>query len=204
MTASSSPPDFAAQAKDPAYGAPLPEGKLYEGPRRLHFEGYREDKAGTPTFRYQVNADEPHPAEVSERPEPLRRPVAVGVARHFMLDLPAQRTAWLWAGEANATPRLLDPARNNIATLDDQQPTTELPAEDRLLVLPQGGGRAVVLAVPTAPPGTRWCLRRQDGRWQALLCLPTTSRPARVAVRLDVWVPYRDDPELLKDFLSRK
>ena len=42
----------------------MPEGKLYDGPRQLRFEGFVTDKAGLPTFRYRLNAEETQPVAV--------------------------------------------------------------------------------------------------------------------------------------------
>src|SRR5262249_41836929 len=98
-TASAEPPDFLARAKDPAYGGSLPEGKLYDGPRKLEFEGYTVNGEGLLTFRYRLRPDDSASVEVSERPEPLRSPVAAGIARNFTVQVPAERTPWLFAGE---------------------------------------------------------------------------------------------------------
>src|SRR5262249_7761626 len=116
-TASQEPPDFAARGHDPAFGALLPEGKLYDGPRQLRFGGYAIDQTGVPTFRYRVQAADTHPLEVSERPAPLRSPVAPGLVRHFDVGLPAEEIPWLLAGETNHEPRLLD-AQGNPLPLD--------------------------------------------------------------------------------------
>src|SRR5690606_27772993 len=50
------PPDFAAMAKDPAYGAAVPNEQIYQGPKRLHFDGYTLAADGRPTFRYRVES----------------------------------------------------------------------------------------------------------------------------------------------------
>src|SRR5581483_7586532 len=47
-------PDFAARAKDPAYGASPAEGQAYSGPRAYQFDGYDTDTAGRPTFHYRL------------------------------------------------------------------------------------------------------------------------------------------------------
>jgi mono/diheme cytochrome c family protein len=200
VNASHEPPDFAAQARDPAYGGPVPEGKLYTGPRRLQFEGYAIDQAGTPTFRYRLVAEEDHPLEVSERPAALHNAAGPGLLRHFGLTVPGQRTAWLLASEGQE-PRLLD-AKGQPQTADLKAGRLELSATGRAVVLPQGGERAVVLVVRSAPEGTRWLLERRGATWQALLRLPETPRPTEVGVDLEVWGPYRDEPGLLKELLT--
>jgi cbb3-type cytochrome oxidase cytochrome c subunit len=201
LTASDTPPDFAERVKDPAYGGPVPEGKLYGGPHQLHFDGYATDKDGAPTFRYQVQAASAHPMDISERPGPLHSSVAVGLARHFTIQAPPQETPWLVAGETTRQPRLLDAAGAPVA-LDLQGTSAEVPAADRLVVLPQDGDRVLVLAVAAAPEGSRWHLRRLGDRWQLLLRLPQGGGERQV--ELNVWAPYRDDPGLLKELVSRK
>jgi mono/diheme cytochrome c family protein len=202
-TTTDEPPDFAALARDPARGAALPEGQLYDGPRQLRFVGYATDKAGVPTFRYQVNIGESQPVTVSERPEPLRHAAGIGVCRQFTLDVPPHRTAWLWAAEATQAPRVLDRAGNRVAT-DATSGAAETAAAERALVLPQGGGRVVLLTVASAPAGTRWHLARHGGGWHALLVLPASSEAARLSVRLNVWTPYRDDAGFLKELSGIK
>jgi hypothetical protein len=194
VSASREPPDFAARAKDPAYGAAMPEGKVYDGPRQLSFEGYATDKDGVPTFRYKLQAADPHPVEVTERPEPLRCGVGVGVARQFTIKATDQQTAWLFAGETGREPRLLDAKAAPLA-LDLKAGQAEVPAAGRLLALPQDGNKVIVLGVSGAPEGTRWHLRKLDGKWQALLRLPAGSASAKVLT----WAPYRDEPALLKE-----
>lgn len=190
------PPDFAARAKDPAYGAAPPEGQIYDGPRRYQFLSYTTDPAGWPSFQYRVDA-----LEIEERPEPLKSAVATGLARQFHLQTPAGQNAWLLAGETAREPRWLD-AQGQPLPLDLKTPVLELPAGGRLLVLPQDGERVLALAVATVAPGARWHLRRQGSTWQALLVLPPTSAPARTDVTLKLWVPYRDQPEFLKELIG--
>jgi mono/diheme cytochrome c family protein len=194
---SKEPPDFAARAKDPAYGAAMPEGRVYDGSRQLAFEGYTTDKEGLPTFRYRVQAADPHPVEVTERPEPLRSGAGVGVARQLTIKATAQQTAWLFAGETGREPRLLDGKATPLA-LDLKAGEAVVPAAERLLALPQDGDKVIVLAVSAAPEEARWHLRKLNGKWQALLRLPPGAASAKVLT----WAPYRDDPALLKELVS--
>jgi mono/diheme cytochrome c family protein len=196
VTDSREPPDFAARAKDPAYGAALPEGKVYDGPRQLAFEGYTTDKEGLPTLRYRIQAADPHPVEVTERPEPLRSGAGVGIARQFTIKA-AQQTAWLFAGETRREPRLFDGKATPLA-LELKAGELEVEAGGRLLAMPQDGDKVIVLAVSGTPNGTYWHLRKLDGKWQALLRLPAGATSARV----QTWAPYRDDPALLKELMS--
>jgi hypothetical protein len=202
-TDSQEPPDFLSRTRDPAYSAPLPEGKLYDGPRQVRFEGYSTDAAGLPTFRYRVEAADPHPLAVSERPEPLRSPVAAGLMRHFRIDVPGRETPWLFAGEAARKPRLLD-GKGTPIPLNLKGIEAEASAAGTLLVLPQPGERPVVLALAAASAGCRWHLRRSGNTWQALLQLPPAVSDEQVQFDLKVWAPYRDEPGLLKELLPAK
>jgi mono/diheme cytochrome c family protein len=197
VSASAEPPDFAARAKDPAYGAALPEGKVYEGPRQLAFEGYSTDKGGMPAFRYRLQAADPHPVEVTERPEPLRCGVGVGVARSLSVKATPEQRAWVLAGESGREPRLLD-AKGAPVALDLKSEQADVPAAGRWVVLPQDGDKVIVLAASGAPDGTCWHLRKLGGKWQALLRLPAGSASAKVLT----WAPYRDEPALLKELVT--
>jgi hypothetical protein len=202
VTYSNEPPNFAALASDPAYGAPLPEGKLYDGPRQIGFDGYSIDKAGLPTFRYRINAADPEPVRVSERPEPLRGPAGVGVARRFQLETAAKQTAWLLAGESNREPRVLDGKGAPVSAA--LKPGGIEIGVDRVLVLPQEGDRALVLMSNGVPEGSHWQIRQQDKKWQVLLRLPAAKDGGKVAVGINVWSLYRDEPALLKELFPAK
>jgi hypothetical protein len=204
LTTSETPPDFGGRAKDPAYGAPVPEGQLYTGPHQLGFQGYSTDHAGVPTFRYQVHAADAQPLDVTERAEVLHTPVGVGLARRFTLHGPARQTAWLFAAEASRPPRLFDAGGTSLPFDLGQGTWTEVAAAGRFVVLPQDGDRVLVLGVTSAPDGSRWHLQRSDGRWQTLLRLPPAVVSGPVRVDLSMRVPYRDEPALLKELLSAK
>ncbi|HEY1861289.1 MAG TPA: hypothetical protein VGG61_13090 [Gemmataceae bacterium] len=199
---SNEPPNFAALASDPAYGAPLPEGKLYDGPHQIRFDGYRVDKTGLPTFRYRVNAADADSVKVSECPEPLRSPAGVGVARRFSLEVSQQQTAWLLAGETNREPRVLD-AKGAPISVDLKAGIVEIPT-DRVVVLPQEGDRSLVLTAVSVPEGSQWQLRRQEKKWQLLLRLPAAKEASKLAVGMNVWSLYRDEPALLKELFPSK
>jgi mono/diheme cytochrome c family protein len=197
------PPDFAARSLDPAYGADPGEGKVFQGKRRLFFEGYAVDKKGYPAFRYRLAVGESTSLKVTERPEPLRGSAGVGVARRFQLTVPKGQQCWLRAGEARADPRLLDKDGKPVA-LDVKSGKAEVTAHGRALVLPQDGGKAVVLALAQGPKEARWHLRRRGGVWEAVLLLPPPKDGAKLEVAVNVWAPYRDEPGLLKELVSMK
>jgi mono/diheme cytochrome c family protein len=200
---SQTPPDFAARARDPAFGGPLPEGKVFTGRRELFFDGYSLDRDGLPTFRYHLEPEFGKRVAIEERPEPLRGPAGVGVARCFQVQAPARKTLWLLAGESAQLPRTLD-AKGEATPLTGAGNTMEIPAAGRRLVLSQGGPRVTVLAPAALPRGAVWHLRREGSAWKVLLRLPGGGAAARYDVRLDVWSPWRDDPALLRELGSQK
>jgi mono/diheme cytochrome c family protein len=200
---SNEPPDFTALAKNPAYGATMPNNKVFDGQKQLQFDGYSLDKDGLPTFRYRVEASESNPVSVKERPEPLRRSVAVGMGRHFALHVPAQRVVWLLAGETSAEPRVLD-GKAKPVTVDLKAGKLELPAADRLVVLPQEADKIIVLGVSAAPEGSKWLLQKQAKTWQLLLRLPPPDKASDLKVDLNVWAPFRDEAELLRELITKK
>lgn len=203
VTSSLAPPDFAALAQDPAQGAQMPEGQVYAGPRAVQFVDYRLDKKGRPVFRYRLQ-ENGTAVEITERPEPLRQPSIFGLARHFTLDLAAGKAAWLNAAEGGREPRLLDAHSLTPARIPGQASGGEHDAAGHLLVLPQGDGRALVLAAPVAPAGARWNLRQANGKWQARLAIPPAKAAGSMSVVIHLWSIPRDEPALIKDLLSAK
>jgi cytochrome c2 len=202
VTTSHEPPDFTTRARDPAYGAPLPEGKVFEEPASLHFEGYATDKAGAPTFLYHLLTPAGEKVTVSERVEPLRSSAAAGVGRRFSVQTPSGQTAWLLLGETSRDPRVLD-AKGTALGLDLKPGRVELPVGDRFPLLTQDGDRVVVLSALAVPAGSSWFFQREGTVWKLLLRLPTAKQSAKLQVDVNVWSPYRDEPALLKELLSR-
>lgn len=197
---SNEPPDFAAQNKDLGWGAPLPANTVYDGPRHLQFDGYTLDKDSAPTFNYRLDAASNKPVKVRERVEPLKNPAGYGVGRRLALDVPAQRGAWLLAGETTGKPRLLD-AKGNAIDLELKSDQIEVPCANRMLVLPQGD-RAIVVGTKTFPEGARWVLQKHGGTWQVLLHLPAGDKANAMKVGIDTWSPFRDEPGLLKELFA--
>jgi len=200
LTPSRRPPDFARRAGDYAWGAPVPANAIYQGPMRVTFAGYALDPAGNPTFNYRVAAEEGDRAEVvvADTPAPLRAAVAAGVARKLTVDRPAGRTAWFLAGTTGGDPRAYGPDGARLPVdLKDAEP--EAPAVGTRVVLPQDGGRAVVLHLAAGPAGAAWrFVPRPGGGRQAVLRLPEPKAADRADLVLETWALPRDDEGLLK------
>src|SRR5206468_3028163 len=143
------------QARDPGFGAKVPEGKWYDGPRPLHFEGYGSDRQGRPTFRYRIAPRDGPSLAVEETPGPRRSVAGVGVRRRFKLETSAPQDLWMLAGEAEATPRVVDDQGAPV-DLDWRGEKVETPAAGRMLLLPQSGGKVVALVAVDAPKKSNW------------------------------------------------
>src|SRR5262249_61361741 len=100
-------------------------------------------------------------------------------------------------------PRLLDD-RGKAMAVDLKMGRVEFTAAGRMLVLPQEGGKVIVLHLTQAPEGSRWWLQRQGGRWQALAALPVLRPTGKTTMHLHVWSPYRDEPALIKELATIK
>ncbi len=203
VTTSAEPPDFTRRNSDPAYGAALPEGKVFDGTALLNFKGYSLDKNGAPTFHYTLQAGPDHETKVSEKLETPHSPVAAGIGRRFTLEVPGGQTPWLIVGESTKEPRVLD-AAGAAASVDLKADKIDLPTATRRVVLPQDGDKVAVFATTAAPEGSTWRLQKAGDKWQLLLRVPPSAKDAKVQVDLNVWVPYRDEPAFLKDLFSGK
>jgi hypothetical protein len=199
---SQQPPDFVTRSKDPAYGAPLPDGVLYPGPMAVHFDGYRLDPAGRPTFRYRVDYGS-YSLSVAERPEPLKSVAGLGVARHFELKGPPDQHGWLLAGESDREPRLYT-EKGEPVPLDLKAATPEAPAAGKLVVLPQAGDAVFVLAATKAPEGTAWRFAaRPGGGWLAIAKVPAGKDGLKADLTVSTWSLPRDDAGLLRELLAK-
>ncbi|MFO0798085.1 MAG: hypothetical protein U0804_11470 [Gemmataceae bacterium] len=192
------PPDFAARANHPAFGAPYPlePARIYDGPVAVRYDGFSLDKAGRPTFRYAL-AEGPKGVElkVAETPVPLTSGVGAGLERRFAIERPGGYQPWLLAGVATREPRAVG-ADGAALSLDWKAVEVKVPAAARL-VLPADGDRAVVLGITDAPAGAEWRLvPRAGGGWNAVLRLPGDAGPLAFAVT--VWGLPRDDEALLR------
>jgi hypothetical protein len=202
-TTSYEPPDFLGRAADPAYGGAMPEGKLFKGSPLLHFEGYRTDAKGVPTFRYHLDVGENEALKVSERVEPLRAAAGVGVGRRFVLEVPAKHVPWLFVGESPTAPMLLN-AKGEKQEITFREGFNTFPAQGQTLILSQGGERVALLSPVSLPKESSWRVQQVEKKWQVLLRLPSPDKTATQRVDVNVWVPHRDDTALLKELLTAK
>ena len=191
-------PDFDKQSKNPAYGAPMPEGKVYTGPKAVIFDGYSLDPGGNPTFKYRVTPDEGKTTlTIAETPQPMKVTLANGVIRKFALELPADKTVWFRAGGSAKEPRLYDAEGKKLAPFDNAD--AELPAADTTVVLPETDDRATVLTLSDAPPGTVWrFIKRPTGGHDALLRFAEPKESAKASATLRAWSLPKDDEKLRK------
>jgi cytochrome c len=196
------PPDFAALAADPAYGASMPEGQLFKGEKQLFFEGYTLDKGGSPSFTYRLGANQSKAATITERITPLRTSAAIGLERHFDLANHSGTDLWL---NVSLTPgggkkvRVVN-AKGEDLEFDAKAGAT-LPAQDRFVVVTQDDGRLLVLTAE-AGKGVQWHIEPQPGGWQVLLRFPGETVNGSAAVR--VWSVSRDNAGLLKEVIGAK
>jgi mono/diheme cytochrome c family protein len=167
VTPSSSPiPDFSGREKDVSLGAILTLDAKFQ-PTRLDFRGYSLT-AGGPTLRYELQLDGGQRAKFSETVSSLHSDVANGVLRDATIELPAGRTIWLNAAEADAAPQWSTPDGHS-GQLDEIDKTAPADAIVRCMQ----GGKPVVLHLRTsggaAPAGTVWQAMKQGGHWAVVL-----------------------------------
>ena len=190
---------MAARAKDPAYGATLPDFKVFSGVRKVYFDGYGLDDKGRPTFRYRVKAAEGNVAlSVEETPEPVKTAVGTGLVRRIAATGGGQ-AAWLLAGECKgARPTLYDPKTKKATVADAKKPPPAEPAGS-WVVMPQDGERVIVYTLEGAPEGTEWHVEPKGtaGEWQALVKLPGGKEGVKAKFGLGMHPLSKADPTLL-------
>lgn len=200
LTGNGEPPDFATRRKDPAFGAPLPEGKLPDGPMKLRFEGYDAFPKGSPVFRYRIGLKEEETLAVAEMAAPLRAGVGVGVERKFRLTVPAKQSAWMLVAESAQRPVAMNAKgeKEDIPAKDE----VEVATTARALLVPQAGGRPLLIRTTTVPEGAKWLLQKRGTTWQTILRLPDKAEAMQVRADIALWVPHRDEPDLIKELLA--
>lgn len=182
-------PDFDKQSKDTAFGAPLADGKVHNGPMALKFKGYTTDGEGNPTFQYSLTVDDRKTAlSVAETPQPTKTTVANGLTRKFRVTAPDQKAVWLNVGVSFTQPRLLD-------RMDTEAKFAESMPANGLRVVAGVGGEAV--QVFAADVGT-WRFVKEGDRWRVLLRV-SDGNGAPNEMTLTVWALPKPEPALLKE-----
>jgi mono/diheme cytochrome c family protein len=200
-------PGFEEQSKDPAFGAPLPEGQVYQGPAKLFCDGYQLDKGGLPTYLYRVAAGK-ESVKISERPEPVRGPLANGLSRHFTLEIPAQQPLWFYAGDCVQMPRFLGSTgkiKHLPGLTKESWGICMETTSDWVVVLSQGDGRVMLVQISGEVQGLHWHARQEkNGPWKMFLRVPAGPDAQSRRVEVRVLVPHGNDPNALQQLLSRK
>jgi hypothetical protein len=172
---------------------------VFQGTKQLFFEGYKLDSQGQPAFRYRLGADARKSVAIEEQPAPLRGTVAVGLARHLTIDNKSQTDVWLHVltvPDSTKKVRVLDgKGKERVGAVKD---APEMPANDRVLVVPQAGEACLIVSA-AAPPGVQW--RWSSSGRELLLRIPRDAAQATVVVR--IWSVPRDEPALLQEVLKQ-
>lgn len=194
------PPDFAARANHPAFGAPYPSepARLYDGPIAVRFDGFSLDKAGRPTFRYAL-AEGPKGVElkIAETPVPLKSGIAAGLERRFAVERPGGFQPWFLAGVTTSEPRVFRDG-TEIVPPPVYVPVYKYVAAGTRLVLPTDGDRAVVLDAVGAPAGSEWWLVERPGVGGRVVVLRLAADRGPATFTLSIWGLPRNDNALLR------
>src|SRR5205085_667621 len=123
----------------------------------------------------------------------------VGVRRAMQVTTPARAVAWMLVAESDGMPRVLD-EKGEVVMQELKPNGSELPVTCALVAV-QPGGRPALLHVTAAAKNTTWFVHRTGKTWQVMLRLPSFAEPMMRRADVAVWVPHRDEPELLKELL---
>lgn len=186
------PPDFAARAGDPAYGAALPDGRYFGGPWHVHFRAYDLDGDGNPTFHYRLDGKGQTTLEVSERPGALSVKNGSGLLRQFNVTVPAGQVAWFRAVETGREPHVCD-WRGKREPLDLTSGLVEAPHAGGFIMVPQTENEVLTLGASTVPDGSAWYLRKRGDRWEVLLRLPVANETKKYTIILESSLLPRED-----------
>jgi hypothetical protein len=195
-------PRFEAQHKDPAFGNSLPEGQVYQGPPKLYGDGYLLDKEGLPTFLYRVAAGK-NVVRISERPEPIRGPLANGMTRRFALEIPAKEALWFYAGESKRAPVFLDASGKRLESPRARADGLLKTSVVHIVQLLREDGSVVLLQVDNGKEGLEWCAKQgKSGTWSVCLSVPAEQNVQRRRFELRTLVLHRNDANVLRELLG--
>ncbi|MBX7166308.1 MAG: hypothetical protein K1X74_08150 [Pirellulales bacterium] len=186
-----SPPDFAAQAADPAYGAMPPEdGRIH--PRQVRFGGYRQS-AGAYQWSYALL----RPGDVETASELAQfREQTTGRLEQGACVL---QRRWTVSGETTSYAWL------RVASLDREPVRSELPRLPGQAVWKwQATDAPQTWCTAQLPAGAQWQLDQRDGRFDLLIVMPLPAQETALTVRLAI--PQGNTPvdeQTLLDAFSR-
>jgi hypothetical protein len=197
------PPDWDRLQADPSRGAVGADGKLYDGPKRLHFRDYSIAADG-PAFQYTL-VDGPDSGQttqltIGERFQPLQKLAGVGVERSFELLATEPTTAWLLLAQGQSAPRIIT-SQGAPTDFEPTGPVSDHSAGGHPVLVSTPSG-PVILVVRAAPPETLWSFSRSDGPWRVSLRIPVTTAEQATRIAVVLWTPYRNEPAMLRALLE--
>jgi mono/diheme cytochrome c family protein len=193
------PPNWSAYTKDPAYNQPSWEGDVAGRVRKVHFDGYALGREA-PTFRYHVEPPDGGSVTIRETLSPLIGSSSVGVGREFEVTASAGKVGWLLLGDSTGLPRIIDAGGD--VKLDAAADVLEHPAAGRPIVL-TAADRVIVIAPRTVPGEAAWVITKTGtGNARQVSLRLSTANNAPTKVRVDVLVPYRNDPAIIEQTIK--
>jgi mono/diheme cytochrome c family protein len=200
-----SPPDFAAQAKDPAFGASLPEGVVFRGQKRLFFQGYTLDSAGQPIFDYRFTTAAGKSIHVTEQPGALYHGGSVGLDRRFNVDAVAGTHLWLHVADLGvAADKIQVVDRKGKTVAADDKSVAAGVGIDRVIAIPDTAGRSLIFGTFDGPTGARWHLQPQANGYQLLIELPPAAAPQAMSLAVRVWSVNGFTPAMAAELMGAK
>jgi mono/diheme cytochrome c family protein len=188
LTTTSAIPDFDKQAKNPAYGAKVPDGTTYPGPFAVSFKGYQLAETGEPTFRYEVTPLESKTTlKVSESAKSAITTVANGLTRQFTLDCPQGAVVWLNVGTSKTEPKVID-AEGNPVKVEGKTSVAGV----RVLA------ERIGIDVFRADAG-EWVFNKTGDGWEVLLKVHDGAAAKQLPLLVTEHSLPKADPELLKE-----
>ncbi len=200
-------PNWIAQQSDPAFGAAMPEGQLFDGSPKLQFRNLTISKESVPSFRYAIDVGENGQAgkfvEIREQIEPRQELAGVGVVRHFEVRSPAGLSSRLLVGQGLQPPQFLD-NRGEAVPWDATQGIAEQTAGGHHILLSGGPTGANLVSLIAGPDETKWSLRNDANQWFATLQVPLQDNAKPVKISVCIWSPYRTEPAMIRALLERQ
>jgi mono/diheme cytochrome c family protein len=200
-------PDWTGRVSDPALGAPLPEGKVFEGQPRLRFRNYAMSRDGVPAFRYSLGLPPSDGAtqstvEIHERFSPRQELAGVGVERRFKVRSTRSCTGWLVVAQNSDVVQVLD-AVGESRQVDPAAALADLPTAGHSLLLNQGPSGVQIVSLLAAPNDTRWNYVVAENDRRLVLRVPIERADHDCEIAVVIWSPYRNEPAMIRELLSK-